>query len=62
MSIGKDSYENTVVVKRNKKFFKRLTTVGSYYKKEEWERDYQRQLTTQRFMRQVNIRCLYIYI
>lgn len=51
---SRESYENDIAVKHNKKFFDRLQTVDSYYKREKLESDYQRQKITKKIMRQVN--------
>ncbi len=38
-------YEQNVTIQKNKEFFVHLKKLQPYYKAEEWERDYQKQVT-----------------
>ncbi len=46
LRLERESYDNIIAEKYNKKFFEQLKKVGPYYKREIWEEDYQRQVNT----------------
>jgi len=37
-------YEENIKMRRNREFFARLKTMGSYYKPKQWENDYKKQV------------------
>ena len=38
-------YEENIKMRRNREFFARLKTMGSYYKPKQWENDYKKQVS-----------------
>lgn len=45
----KEIYEHNIVLKHNRQFFHRLKKINAYYNPEEWEKDYQRQVSLEKF-------------
>lgn len=50
---ARKGYEQKMVDKKNADFFIHLKKLKPYYKTKEWEKDYEKQLFNQKFMRQV---------
>lgn len=50
----REKYEQAIIEREHNKFMAHLKTLEAYYKPQEWEQDYKRQLRNQKFMRQVN--------